>query len=552
MRATLDAVAHRATTAIGHTAAVTSPPPASVTVTVDPKQVLRPISPLIYGVAHATPDQLVALGAQLNRWGGNPNSRYNWLAEAWNAARDWEFRNYGDQTTAKKSPGSAADAFVAGNQSVRVETVLTVPALGWVARNRDNQTQSSGVPADGGPPLRPGGEAIAGYDPTDNRQHTSVPSFSRKGAPFADEPAPDGQRVYQDEWVYHLVTRHGPADTGGVGYYVVDNEPDLWSTTHTDVHPVQMTYDDMLATFIEYATAIKDVDPGAKVAGPALSGWTAMLYAARDRGDDRYRTHADRLAHGDMPFLAWWLDQVRQHDQHTGVRSLDVLDVHFYPQAPGVYSAADDPQTRALRLRSPRGLWDPGYVDESWIGDTVRLIPRLRDWIGQYYPGTQLAIGEWNWGGEQSISGALAIADVLGIFGREGVDLASYWTFPPIDSPAAQAFAMYTHYNAGGDAFGDQAVAVAVDAAPDYVTSYASLDSSSGDLVVVAINKRDGAAIPATFRFPGHAQDVAEVYRFGEGDAAIQPAGRAQVDGSEVRVTLAPLSITLLRVGPIA
>src|SRR5581483_5826648 len=71
-------------------------PPSSVTITIDPTRVLRPISPLIYGVAHAGPDDLVALGARLNRWGGNPNTRYNWVhGNAWNAARDWEFRNYG-------------------------------------------------------------------------------------------------------------------------------------------------------------------------------------------------------------------------------------------------------------------------------------------------------------------------------------------------------------------------------------------------------------------------------------------------------------------------
>src|SRR5436190_370453 len=83
-----------------------------------------------------------------------------------------------------------------------------------------------------------------------------------------------------------------------------------------------------------------------------------------------------------------WLDQVRKHDEQAGQRTLDVLDVHYYPQASGVFSAADDPQTRGLRLRSTRALWDPTYTDESWIGEPVRLIPRLREWVDRYYPGT--------------------------------------------------------------------------------------------------------------------------------------------------------------------
>src|SRR5579859_6660253 len=153
VRGQLELGAQRAEAAVVRRLNRPSAPPTSVAISVDAVRALRPISPLIYGVAHASPDQLVALGAQLNRWGGNPNSRYNWMANAWNAARDWEFRNYGDTSPNPEPPGQATDQFVAGNQGVGVETVLTVPALGWVARNTDKQVQSVGVPSDGGAPL---------------------------------------------------------------------------------------------------------------------------------------------------------------------------------------------------------------------------------------------------------------------------------------------------------------------------------------------------------------------------------------------------------------
>jgi hypothetical protein len=186
-------------------------------------------------------------------------------------------------------------------------------------------------------------------------------------------------------------------------------------------------------------------------------------------------------------------------------------------------------------------------VDESWINDTIQLIPRLRDWRDQYYPGTQIAIGEWSWGGEQSMSGALAVADVLGIFGREGVDMASYWTYPPTDSPAAQAFAAYTRYNDRGDSFGDQALAAAVDSSPDYVTAYASLDSSRGDVVLVVINKRSDADVSATLRLADDSRSHAAVYQFAEGDPAIRDAGTRPVNAGEVRVDLPASSITIIR-----
>src|SRR5438045_3612318 len=82
VRGVLDTAIGRAESKLVRVMPSTPAPPTSVTINVDPARGLRPISPLIYGVAHANPDQLVALGAQLNRWGGNPNTRYNWLANA--------------------------------------------------------------------------------------------------------------------------------------------------------------------------------------------------------------------------------------------------------------------------------------------------------------------------------------------------------------------------------------------------------------------------------------------------------------------------------------
>lgn len=484
----------------------------------------RAISPLIYGVAHATAEQLSATGARLHRWGGNPNSRYNWeLGSAWNAARDWEFRNYGEgREAADDVPSGSADRFVQLNRDHMVASFLTVPALGWVARNGQTGTRSTGVPAGGGSPSRPSGDAINGYDPITNRRETSVRSRARKGAGFVDPPDTADGTVFQDEWIAHLVRRFGPAAEGGVGYYVVDNEPDLWAETHTDVYPVRPDYARLLSVFIEYATAIKDVDPTAQVAGPALSGWLALFHSPRDReamGSIAGRLarrvlsrggtalgEPDRQANGGQAFLPWWLDQIRHHDERSGRRSLDVLDVHWYPQAPGVYAgggqARTDPATNALRLRSTRALWDPAYVDESWIGEPVRLIPRLREWIDRAYPGTRLAIGEWNWGADQTVNGALAIADVLGIFGREGVNLAAYWSAPGPGTPGERAFALYTNFDGEGGAFGDVSLPTA-SSIPQDIAVFASRQQSSGALVIVMLNKQSDESFAVSVRLDG-------------------------------------------------
>jgi hypothetical protein len=535
---------------VGCFPAVTPPTPARVVVSIRVDEPLRRISPLIYGVAAAGPAELAATGARLHRWGGNPNSRYNWeLGNAWNAARDWEFRNgnYGNVGPADREPSGVADRFVAESRAAGAQRLLTIPALGWVARDDSNNTRSIDVPPGGGPSLNGAPEAIAGYDPTANRQTTSIASRARKGQPFTDPPDRTDGVVYQDEWIYHLVQRFGSAAADGVRYYAIDNEPDLWAETHTDVHPVQLGYDDLVAVFREYALAVKNVDPEARVLGPAVSGWTGYHYAARDRGADNFRSHTERRAHGDMPLLPWWLDQVRQHDETAGRRTLDVLDIHYYPQGPGVYGGATDEATNALRLRSTRSLWDSTYVDESWIREPVRLIPRLREWIDGYYPDTMLAIGEWNWGAERTLNGALAVADVLGIFGREGVDLAAYWTVPPVGSPGALAFAVFTNYDGQGAGFGDLALPAA---APSDLAVYGSRHSASDDLVIVLINKQSSAAPTVTVQLNSATRFArARVFRYDAADLGrIRDLGDAAVAGDELLLRVPASSITLLRV----
>lgn len=514
-----------------------APRTATVAVSIDAEADRHPISPFIYGVAHLPEKDVAAWRIGSHRWGGNANSRYNWVANSWNSARDWEWRNTGANLGLTR-PGQAADDFVRADQQAGVATYLTVPALGWVARDGDNEHRSLNVPADG---------ATAGYDPTENRKRTSVRSQARKGASFVDAPDPNSPVVYQDEWIYHLVHTFGDARHGGVRFYAVDNEPDLWSVTHTDVHPERMGYDDVLNTFTDYASAIKAVDPSAEVAGPVAWGWTGYFYSALDKGDDNYHTHADRTRHGGEPFLGWFLKRMREHDARAGARSLDILDVHYYPQAAGVYSAQSDPATRALRLRTTRSLWDPAYVDESWIGEPVRLLPRLKEWVAADYPGTKIGIGEWSFGADGDISGGLAIADTLGIFGREGVYLADYWTHPAADSPGYRAFQLYRNADSNGLSFGDISCRAKSEDS-DRVSCFAAMDTKTGALTAILINKMPKATVTVPLSIAHYGIDPTtpiRLWRFSEADPTI----RSSEASGPLQLTLPPYSATLVRLG---
>ncbi len=521
------------------------------TIAVDTLLDRRTISPLIYGMAGAGEDYLRDLRLGSNRWGGNPNSRYNWeRGNCWNAARDWEFRNTNFQATdsSARKPSGAADDFVAADRGAGAATILTIPTIGWVAKDDNPESRSVSVPASGGPPISPDSDAISGYDPTENRQRTSVRSFPRKGRPFQDPPDMADGAVYQDEWVHHLVTKFGMAREGGIRFYAMDNEPDLWHSTHTDVHPVAIGYDDLLANFLEYATAVKAVDPTCEVTGPVSWGWSGYVHSPRDCSIRDFSGRPDRRAHRDMELIPWFLDQVHKHDQHTGRRTLDVLDIHYYPQGQNVYGGGTDAETNALRIRSTRGLYDPNYVDESWIKEPVMLVPRMKQWIRQYYPGTKLGITEWNWGAEGSLNGGIAAAEVLGIFGREGVDLANYWRMPPKGSPAYFAFKMYRNADDNGTGLGDTEVR-AVSSVPNEVSCFGSVDSRSGKPIVMVINKQPArdAAVTVTVEHGAPLSTVSAWRYGGRATGAIARLRDQPAPAGVVKMTFPAYSITLLR-----
>jgi hypothetical protein len=516
-----------------------APTAATVAVTINPNAGRHPISPFIYGMAFAPDDYLADLKIGINRWGGNDKSRYNWVqGNADNAARDWGFRNrYALDASVPPGPSSAADRFVSGNKARNAATLLTVPTLGWVAKDADNTHQSVNVPSS---------DATAGYDPADNRNRTSVRSVARKNAPFTDTPSLAGGVVYQDEWIAHLKNKFGDAAHGGVQFYAMDNEPDLWDVTHTDVHPARMGYDDVLHNFLDYASAVKAVDPSASVTGPVSWGWTGYNYSALDRGDDNFHTFADRKSHGGDPFLLWFLKQVHAHDVQAGKRTLDVLDVHFYPQASGIYGSTADKAAREQRERSTRALWDPAYVDESWIAQPIELIPRLKNWIALGYPGTRIGITEWSFGADGDISGGLATADALGIFGRENIDLANYWAYPVKNGPAYLAFKLYRNADGQGGGFGDVSCA-AVSTDPNKLSCYAATDSRTGDLTLMLINKMSRATITAPLTLPGASPTgLMKMWRV----AADNPKEIAAFPPSplKAKLTLPPQSMTLVRV----
>src|SRR5947209_6906859 len=102
-----------------------------------------------------------------------------------------------------------------------------------------------------------------------------------------------------------------------------------------------------------------------------------------------------------------------------------------------------------------RSLWDPTYTDPSWIAENIDLIPRMKAWAAADYPGTKVSLSEYNLSLQgDPVTNALIQADVLGIFGRQGLDLATRWPLDYDGNLIADAFRMYRDYDGAHGQFG--------------------------------------------------------------------------------------------------
>ena len=541
-------------------AIVTAQP--TVTLNVDVSAQRKPISPFIYGLNYAKEAFAHEIGLPLRRWGGNHTTRYNWPTNAMNHGSDWFFHNntsFDPFTGANES----ADQWVARNTHTATQSLMTVPMIGVVAKDADPDTCGFNRARH---PVQDHFDTASGFPDCGD-------GFNG-GVPLVSDPLDTSTAIteaFATGWVNHLTATHGTAAGGGVRFYALDNEPGLWHETHRDAHAAPFSYDESFNRGSSYAAAIKAADPGALVLGPVQDGWARYWYASFA---SQAQAEQDRLNHGGTFFVPWYLQQMRAFQQANGVRLLDYLDLHFYPQNGVALSTAGNASKQALRLRSVRALWDPTYVDESWIGGAglgggiVRLIPRMHDWVdppgdpASGFPGTKLAITEYNFGGLEHINGALAQADVLGIFGREGLDLATLWNYPQHLNgageeieyeifetlPGAYAFRMYRNYDGAGSRFGDTSVS-ATSSDQGRLSIYAAERTGDGSLTLIIINKA-AAVTTGTVNIAGFATaSSAQVWRYSAANLdAIVPQANHALDNNGFSASFPASSITLVRI----
>ncbi|HTV41090.1 MAG TPA: glycoside hydrolase family 44 protein [Candidatus Sulfotelmatobacter sp.] len=516
---------------------------AMVTVQINTLANRHAISPQIYGVAFATSNQLADLNFTMNRMGGNNETRDNWEINAHNLDADWYFESYPD--SASTTPGNTVDAFVANSKESSAQPLITISMIGWMpylgsgrAILYSYSTNKYGPQKSTDPYLPAAGDGLSS---TNNNQ-----PITWNNPDDANFPT---NANFEQGLVQHLMQQWGASTNGGVGYYIMDNEHSIWFQTHQDIHPVGPTMQEIWGDMRTYASMVKSNDPNALVLGPEEWGWSGYLYSGYDQqwagqhGDYNPNDYPDRTANGDWYYCPWLLHQFQLYQNTNQQRLLDYFTVHCYPQENNVNGNAVDPTTELLRNQSTRIFWDSNYVDPSWINSVIALIPLMKTWVATNYPGTKIGITEYNWGAEPYMNGATAQADILGIFGSQGLDLATRWETPTNTSPTYLAMKMYRNYDGNKSTFGDTSVQTTVPD-PDDLDAFAAVRSSDGALTVMVINKDITNATPVTLSISNLTiTSAAQVWQLAGG--SLSQLASVQVTNGILSQVLPSQSVTL-------
>jgi len=529
------------------------PGPGDVRFTVN-SSTAKPISPYIYGMNFFAGSSLTN-PVTIDRLGGNRWTGYNWETNASNAGADWYHHSdyYLTGGAANRPPGDAVRPSLVAAANNHRALVVTVPIAGYVSADANGTVdETQAAPSSRWREVR-----------------------ARKSSVYPDalslNPNKTDAYVFTDEFVNWVEQTRQPNQTV---FYSLDNEPGLWGEplppdwqsgdppggtvvqpssggrTHPLIHPYAPTFTEMRDKTIAHASAIKSVNPNAIVFGGVGYGWNEFTTLQDSPGRVTTPSHPGGDQTGELHYYEWLLQQVAAAEATQGRTLMDVLDLHWYPEAQdgGMRITGNDNSAAviAARVQAPRSLWDPTYTETSWISQwstwvgspgnpgPVKLLPRVQRDINDFKPGTKIAITEYNYGGTNHISGGIAQADVLGIFGREGLFAATFWSLHGDANSqfASGAFKMYLDYDGanGEGRFGD----VSIDAATTSNSQsavYASLDSDDPNrMVVVAINRTNAAKDAAIAVTHDRRFDIAEVYQLTSASSSPFRAADAPID----------------------
>jgi mannan endo-1,4-beta-mannosidase len=497
---------------------------ARVEVVIDTRDNPRQISPYIYGLVSGSGDTPVRVNSV--KQASTEQVLYNW---------EQNFSNDGRANiipgTPGGFPGMVSPAFWASDFAQTAEEIehryITLPSAGYAAADDDGIVTR--------------GDSSRFYPIIDNKPSELL----------TDPDITDGV-VYTDEYISYLVNHFGYAFEGGISGYFLDRQPE----THRELFPFlnlpKVTAGGLASEHISAAKTVKRMDSTALVMGPSVKNLEA--YVNLDNTDD-WNVYSNDWDW----FIDYYLDRFNKASTSSGTRLLDVLDLHYYTEAAGLNGTAvlssEAPEVREAREAAPRIFWDGTDNETSKSALSCKsktpLLPTLFASIGIYYPGTELSFSEYAFGGGGDISGGIAAADTLGIFGRYGVFSANMVTSDLIyggdNDYELAAMRLYTDYDGNGGAFGS--TSVSADLGTDRMASaYAATEGGDPNMTIIYMNKNAEADQTVMFSLYSDADyATASIYGFNEASADIRYYRDFNISGNTFTVLVPAQTVYLFK-----
>jgi hypothetical protein len=398
----------------------------NVSITIDAGAAQRPISPYIYGKnnnlsdAPASPltanqwQRLRDLGITMFREnGGNNATKYNWRRKL-SSHPDWYNNVYShDWDYAAKSLQAnipAAQGMWAFQLIGKAAKTKTANFSDWTY----NHSQWwEGVAQN----LCGGGQV---NETTNPKTKAKVEGDTSK---YLENWSADSTTGILDHWF-------GAGGLGlnpnGIKYWSMDNEPEIWEGTHDDVYPVQPGAEEFMQKYFEVAKKARAAYPEIKLVGPVPANeWQWFNWKG---GKVKYSGK-------EYPWLEYFILRIAEEQELTGIRLLDVLDIHFYPgevnssdivQLHRVFfdETYDYPGANGVKRSGPGG-WDNSITKEY-------IFKRCKTWLENYMGadnGVGLSVSEVGIGGDNPNVTASWYASTLGEFAKQGVEMFTPWSW---------------------------------------------------------------------------------------------------------------------------
>jgi hypothetical protein len=241
-----------------------------------------------------------------------------------------------------------------------------------------------------------------------------------------------------------------PVSAGGLGldstrlrYWNMDNEPEVWGSTHDDVVTAPITAEDYLAKYFAVAKAARAKFPGIRLVGPVFTNewqwyaWNNVVIAGKDGTANR-----------NFCWVEYFIKRVAEEQASSGVRLLDVLDFHFYPG-----TSNDHDITQLHRVWFDTTYNYPGangckLVNGSWDNNQTKeyVMERSRRWLAKYMGAdNRVGFAVTEHGALSGSANAIALwhASMLGTFADQGATIFTPWDWYPGQWEVLHLFSTY-------------------------------------------------------------------------------------------------------------